>query len=109
MKPPKPPGPMKALATALPVFKFRLYAAEDTQNSTQAFANILAICKEHLADRYEIEVIDVLRQPKRALQDGIRMTPTLVKLAPLPMRTIVGTLTQTQRVMTALGIEAAAA
>jgi circadian clock protein KaiB len=88
------------------IFKFRLYAAEDTQNSTLAFTNLLAICKEHLADRYEIEVIDVLRQPKRALADGIRMTPTLVKLSPLPTRTIVGTLNQTHRVMVALGIEA---
>jgi circadian clock protein KaiB len=90
-------------------FKFRLYAAEDTHNSTLAFANLLAICKAHLADNYEIEVIDVLRQPKRALADGIRMTPTLVKLSPNPKRTIVGTLNQTHRVMVALGIEPIAA
>jgi circadian clock protein KaiB len=92
-----------------PIYKFRLYAAEDTQNSTLAFTNLVSICKLHLGNRYEIEVIDVLRQPKRALADGIRMTPTLVKLSPHPVRTIVGTLNQTHRVMVALGIEPIAA
>lgn len=86
-------------------FKFQLYTAEETQNSSLAFSNLLAICKAHLADRYEIEVIDVFRQPQRALAHGIRMTPTLVKLTPYPQRTIVGTLKQTTRVLAALGIE----
>jgi len=85
-------------------FKFKLYTAEETPNSTVALANLQAICKAHLEDRYSIEVIDVFRHPKRALADGIRMTPTLVKLAPAPQRTIVGTLSQTERVMAALGI-----
>jgi len=88
-----------------PVFKFKLYTAEDTENSALAYANLLAICKAHLEDRYSIEVIDVVRHPRRALADGIRMTPTLTKLAPPPERTIVGTLSQTERVLVALGIE----
>jgi len=86
-------------------FKFELYTAEDTQNSALAFSNLLALCKTHLADRYAIEVIDVFRQPQRALARKVRMTPTLVKLAPHPTQTIVGTLSQTQRVLAALGIE----
>lgn len=88
-------------------FKFQLYTAEETQNSSLAFSNLLAICKTHLgdSDNYEIEVIDVFRQPHRALARSIRMTPTLVKLAPHPQRVIVGTLNQTQRVLAALGIE----
>jgi circadian clock protein KaiB len=86
-------------------YKFELYTAEGTENSSLAFGNLLAICKTYLADRYEIEVIDVLREPQRALEQSIRMTPTLVKVAPNPKRTIVGTLSQTQRVMAALGIE----
>ncbi len=89
-------------------FKFQLYTAENTENSALAFANLLAICKAHLGERYAIEVIDVIRQPQRALALGIRMTPTLVKLSPHPRKTIVGTLSQTQRVLTALGIETAA-
>jgi circadian clock protein KaiB len=88
-----------------PIFKFKLYTAEGTDNSAAAFANLLAICKAHLENRYAIEVIDVIRHPQRALADGIRMTPTLMKLSPVPTRTIVGTLAQTERVLTALGIE----
>ena len=49
--------------------------------------------------------MDVFREPKRALADGIFMTPTLVKLAPPPVRRIVGTLSQTQTVLQALGLE----
>ena len=88
------------------LFKFRLYVAGDALNSAQARANLTALCRAHLACRHEIEVVDVFREPKRALADGIFMTPTLVKLAPLPVRTIVGTLSQTQTVLQALGLQA---
>jgi circadian clock protein KaiB len=86
-------------------YKFELYTAEGTANSAAAFVNLLALCKQHLPDRYEIEVIDVFRHPQRALAQSIHMTPTLVKSAPQPTRTIVGTLSQTQRVLAALGID----
>ena len=87
-------------------FKFRLYVAGDAQNSAQAVANLTALCKAHLKDRYAIEVVDVFRDPKRALADGILMTPTLVKLAPAPApQKIVGTLSQTQPLLRALGLE----
>jgi circadian clock protein KaiB len=87
------------------LFKFRLYVAGDTPNSTQAKSNLAAFCREKLPDRHEIEIVDVLREPKRALADGIFMTPTLVKLMPLPVRKIIGTLTQTASVLQALGLE----
>ena len=90
-------------------FKFRLYVAGDAQNSTQAVANLNTLCRAHLLDRHDIEVVDVFREPKRALADGIFMTPTLVKLAPSPARKIVGSLTQTQPLLMALGLEAIAA
>jgi len=92
-----------------PTFRFRLYVAGDAMNSTQALANLGALCRTHLPDRHEIEVVDVFREPKRALADGIFMTPTLVKLGPFPVRRIVGTLGQTQPVMDALGLEPPAA
>jgi circadian clock protein KaiB len=91
-----------------PTFKFLLYTAENTQNSVMALANLGDICKAHLGDHYSIEVIDVFANPQRALANGIRMTPTLVKVSPPPTRTIVGTLSQTERVLVALGIRAAA-
>jgi circadian clock protein KaiB len=85
-------------------FKFRLYVAGGTQNSTEALANLQAICVRCLPDRHDIEVIDVIREPRRALADGIRMTPTLIKLSPAPLRRIVGTLAHTSRVLMALDL-----
>jgi circadian clock protein KaiB len=85
-------------------FKFRLYVAGDAENSLQATANLTAICREHLPDRHEVEVVDVLRQPKRAMTDGIFLTPTLLKLSPFSVRKIVGTLSQTQVVLQTLGL-----
>ena len=87
------------------LFKFRLYIAGDTPNSAQALANLAALCRTHLAGRHQIEIVDVFRQPQRALADGVLMTPTLVKLAPSPVRRIVGTLSRTRTVLHALKLE----
>lgn len=92
-----------------PHFKFLLYVAGDTQNSASAVANLTALCAAHLPDRHEIEIVDVFREPKRALADGIFMTPTLVKLAPSPSRKIIGTLSETRTVLQALGLNSFAA
>ena len=89
-----------------PMFKFRLYVAGDTQNSAQALVNLTAICRKHLPDRYEIELVDVFQEPKRALEDHILMTPILIKLSPSPGARIVGTLSQTELVLQSLGVEA---
>jgi circadian clock protein KaiB len=86
-------------------FRFRLFVAENAQNSAEAVANLTAICLASLPDRYEIEVVDVFTEPKRALAEGIFMTPTLLKLAPLPTQRIVGTLSKTQIVLAALGVK----
>lgn len=91
------------------MFKFRLYVAGDALNSAQAAANLAALCRDYLPDRHHIEVVDVFRQPKRALTDGIFMTPTLLKLTPSPVRRIVGTLSPIQPVLEALGLETPAA
>lgn len=87
------------------VFKFRLYIAGDAQNSAQARANLTALCLKHLPGRYGIEIVDVFQEPKRAMIDGILMTPTLVKLWPSPTKTIVGNLSQTDTTLQALGLE----
>lgn len=88
-----------------PLHKFRLYIAEDAENSAQAVANLTAFCRAHLPDRHEIEVVDVFREPKRAMADRILMTPTLIKLVPSPVRRIVGTLSQPHILLHALGLE----
>jgi circadian clock protein KaiB len=89
--------------------KFRLYVAGEALNSVQALANLRSLCRTQLPDRHEIEIVDVFREPKRALADGILMTPTLVRLAPSPVTRIVGTLSQTPIVLQTLGLEAVAA
>jgi len=86
-------------------FSFRLYVAGDAQNSAQAVANLTALCRAYLKDQHLIEVVNVFKQPNRALADGILMTPTLLKLAPTPApQRIVGTLSQTEPVLQALGL-----
>jgi len=89
------------------VVKFELYVAADSQNSAQATANLRALCRQYLPDRHEIEIVDVFLEPKRALAEDIRMTPTLLKVSPRPVRRIIGTLSQTQRVLDTLGLTAA--
>lgn len=86
------------------MYKFCLYVAGEAPNSAQAITNLAAFCQAHLPDRYQIEIVDVFREPKRALAEGIFMTPTLVVLTPPPVRRIVGTLSHTQTVLLALGL-----
>ena len=86
------------------MYKFLLYVAGDQPNSVQALANITAFCRLHLANRYELEVVNVFREPKRALTDGVFMTPTLVKVSPAPSRTVVGTLSDPAPLLRAFGV-----
>jgi circadian clock protein KaiB len=89
-----------------PPFKFRLYVAGEGPHSTQAIANLDALCREHLPERHEIEVVDVLREPQRALADRVMLTPLLMKLSPAPTRRIVGSLSQRASVLQTLGLPA---
>jgi circadian clock protein KaiB len=91
-----------------PMFKFRLYIAADAVNSMQAIANLMRFCREHLQDRHEIEIVDVFREPRRALAEGVLMTPTLIKLAPAPVRRIVGTLSQESTLSQVFGLQISA-
>lgn len=86
------------------IYRFRLYVAGDGTNSVQATANLAAICRTHLAERSAVEIVDVFQEPMRALEDGVFMTPTLLKLAPVPTRKIVGTLSQMSSVLAALNL-----
>jgi circadian clock protein KaiB len=85
-------------------FWFRLYVAGDTPNSAQAKVNLGAFCRKHLAGQYKIEIVDVFRHPDRALVDGVHMTPALLKLAPSPVRMIVGTLNASDALLNGLGL-----
>jgi circadian clock protein KaiB len=85
--------------SAPPLFKFRLYVAGDASNSTEAISNLNALCREHLPERHEIEIIDVFRQPERAMAEGILLTPMLVRVSPEPIRKIIGNLSQLKPLM----------
>jgi circadian clock protein KaiB len=80
-------------------FKFRLFVAGDAANSMEAVSNLQALCREHLPERHEIEVVDVLREPKRALEEGVLLTPMLVRVSPDPIRKIVGNLSHAKPLM----------
>jgi circadian clock protein KaiB len=86
-------------------FKFRLYVAGDGPNSMQAIANLKSLCREFLPDRHEIEMVDVLREPQRALDDQVLLTPMLLKISPAPIRKIIGTLSQPEVLRHALGLK----
>jgi circadian clock protein KaiB len=80
----------------------RLYVAGHAPNSLRAIANTQAICDEHFTSGYELEIVDLLEDPRRALADGIIVTPTLLKLWPLPIQRVIGTLSDTSRVLLTL-------
>jgi circadian clock protein KaiB len=82
--------------------QLRLYVAGHAPNSVKAIANIRAICDEHFASRHELEIVDLLQHPKRALADGVIVTPTLLKLLPLPVQRVIGSLSDTEQVLLAL-------
>ena len=85
-------------------FTFRLYVAGDAPNSLLAIANLTHLCETYIPDRYDIEIVDVLLEPKRALTEAIFMTPTLVTDSPHPGHRIVGTLSQTEPILQILGL-----
>ncbi len=82
----------------------RLYVAGQTARSLQAFANLKKICEEHLAGKYEIEVVDLLENPQLAKGDQILALPTLVRKLPAPVRKIIGDLSNTERVLVGLDL-----
>jgi circadian clock protein KaiB len=85
-------------------WELRLYVAGPTPKSVTAFRNIESLCEEHLAGRYHIEVIDLAKNPQVAQADQILALPTLVRKVPVPIRKIIGTLSDKGRVLDALGI-----
>jgi circadian clock protein KaiB len=91
-------------AGAARTWQLRLYVAGPTPNSAAAFRNLKQICEEHLAGRYHIEVIDLKKSPQLAEGDQILAVPTLVRELPLPIRKIIGTLSNTERVLVGLDL-----
>lgn len=85
-------------------WRLRLYVAGETQRSLTAYANLKKICEEHLANRYSIEVIDLSKHPHLAQSDQIVALPTLVRKLPMPVRRIIGDLSNHDRVMVGMDL-----
>ena len=85
-------------------YELRLYIAGQTPKSITALKNITKYCKEHLKGRYTIEVIDLLKNPQLAEGDQIFAIPTLVRKVPVPIRKIIGDLSNEEKVLVGLNI-----
>ena len=86
-------------------YVLRLYVAGMTPKSTQAIANVKRICNEHLSGRYELEVIDIYQQPKLAKGEQIIAAPTLIKKLPLPLRRLIGDMSNTERFLVGIDLK----
>jgi circadian clock protein KaiB len=86
------------------LWQLRLYVMDTTPKSQTAFANLKKFCETHLKGRYRITVIDLVKQPQLAKGDQILAVPTVVRKLPEPVRTIIGNLSDTERVLVGLDL-----
>ena len=85
-------------------YVLRLYVAGMTPNSARAIANLKKICEEYLAGQYDLDVIDVYRKPTLAKGEQIIAAPTLIKKLPLPLRKLIGDMSDKGKVLIGLDI-----
>ncbi len=85
-------------------FVLRLYVAGITPRSSEAITNVTALCEEHLAGRYELEIIDIYQQPVLAKGEQVIAAPTLIKKLPLPLRRMIGNMSQKDRILVGLDL-----
>lgn len=86
------------------IYILRLYVAGMTPQSTRAIANVKNICEEYLQGRYELEVIDLYQKPQLAQSEQIIAAPTLIKRLPLPLRRLIGDMSNVERVLVGLDL-----
>ena len=89
-------------------YLLRLYVAGKTPKSIAAFENLRTICEEHLAGRYQLEVIDLIENPALARGDQILALPALVRQLPPPVKKIIGDLSNVERVLVGLDLRTVA-
>jgi circadian clock protein KaiB len=86
------------------VYVLRLYVSGASPKSLEAIRNLKNICDETLAGRHELEVVDIYQQPDRVARDQVVAAPMLVRHQPLPLRRLIGTLSNRRHVLRTLGI-----
>ncbi len=89
------------------LWQLRLYVMDGSPKSLAAIVNLRQICETHLKGRYHITVIDLVKQPQLAKGDQILAIPTVVRRLPVPIRTIIGSLSDTEHVLVGLDLQAA--
>ncbi len=110
MKPKKTDRETKAFEAALSAqtpaerYLLRLFVTGTTPRSARAIKNIRALCEEKLHGRYDLEVIDIYQHPELAKPEQVVVTPTLVKRLPVPVRRLIGDLSQEERVLVGLDL-----
>jgi circadian clock protein KaiB len=87
-------------------YVLRLYITGATPRSSRAIANINKICQEHLKGQFELEVIDLYKDPALGKGEQIIASPTLIKKLPLPLRRFIGDLSDTERIIVGLDLQA---
>jgi circadian clock protein KaiB len=88
-----------------PVWELRLYVADTTPRSVLATGNLQTFCEQYLQGQYRLTIIDLVKEPGMARQDEIVATPTLVRVLPQPQKTVIGSLSDTERVLRALQVD----
>jgi circadian clock protein KaiB len=86
------------------VYVLRLYVGGASPKSLEAIRNLRNICDENLAGRCQLEVVDIYQQPDRAARDQVVAVPMLVKQLPLPLRRLIGTLSNTGQILKTFGL-----
>ena len=90
--------------TAAPKWDLRLYIIDETARGVRAFENVKRICEQHLPGSYHLEVIDLAKNPALARSEQIVVVPTLVRRNPAPRRVVVGDLSDTEKVLSKMGL-----
>src|ERR1700748_187227 len=106
---PIPPTPQAATGIALPEagdgrYTLKLYVAGMPSRSSRAIANVRAFCEKHLEGRYDLQVIDVYQQPALAKSEQLIAAPTLIKKLPLPLRRLIGDMSNEDRILVGLDL-----
>ena len=87
-----------------PVYVLTLYVTATTPHSVRAIANIRKLCEEHLNGRYELDIVDISKDPGAAKVDQLIAAPTLIKRLPLPLRRFIGDMSDTKRLIVGLDV-----
>jgi len=86
------------------VFSLKLFVTGASPNSARAIANLKGICEKYLTKKYDLEIIDIYQQPLKAQHEQIIALPMLVKSFPLPLKRLIGDMSNTEKVLRGLGL-----